>query len=59
MKNEKINTNDDLEKWLAGNKIDEKTLNLKLFRYLEIERFKRDKIRARRKYLFIEQRRSR
>ena len=53
MKNEKINTNDDLEKWLTDNKIDEKTLSLKLFRYLQIEKFKEIKFGPKVENIFL------
>ena len=43
MKNERIKSQEDLENWLDINQIDEKSLSLKLFRFLQVEKFKEEK----------------
>ena len=53
MKNEKINAQEDLNNWLTKNQIDEKTLSLKLFRYLQIEKFKETKFGPKVENIFL------
>ena len=43
MKKEHITTQENLENWLTKNNIDEKTLSLKLYKYLQFEKFKESK----------------
>ena len=54
LKNEHITSQEDLIDWLNKNQIDEKSLSLKLYRFLQVEKFKEEKFGSQVKNVFLE-----
>ena len=53
LSSEKINSESELNQWLTKNNIDEKSLSLKLYKLLQVEKFKNDKFGEKVESIFL------